>query len=311
MRCVSLFASALPLAGMAAAYPRVDGPQAAGVQLASRAAAAAGKTVIPKDSFNAFDTHWSYNYPWGTDHNGGARMNKAKVSTANDVLTLTASPASGEPPATNGGVQYPVHYLSGTVFAKQQFTVKPGGGYDFEADFKAPVAKGTWPAFWLTAVKGWPPEIDIAEWKGSGKISFNTFNTSSQVAAHDVTYPSPGNVSLKRSFQFDHSQDWITDICFKWHTIRAQIRTASATDVWVKFFMDGGEITTQYGKNYVNSAFYLVSRLNDLFPFAAFTYPNHSSQIIDLQMEGSSGSPGPSAGTTFQIRNVQVTDYNP
>ncbi|KAK7988292.1 hypothetical protein PG989_008607 [Apiospora arundinis] len=268
MRCVSLFASALPLAGMAAAYPRVDGPQAAGVQLASRAAAAAGKTVIPKDSFNAFDTHWSYNYPWGTDHNGGARMNKAKVSTANDVLTLTASPASGEPPATNGGVQYPVHYLSGTVFAKQQFTVKPGGGYDFEADFKAPVAKGTWPAFWLTAVKGWPPEIDIAEWKGSGKISFNTFNTSSQVAAHDVTYPSPGN----------------------WHTIRAQIRTASATDVWVKFFMDGGEITTQYGKNYVNSAFYL---------------------IIDLQMEGSSGSPGPSAGTTFQIRNVQVTDYNP
>lgn len=48
---------------------------------------------------------------------------------------------------------------------------------------------------------------------------------------------------------------------FKWHTIRAQIRTASATDVWVKFFMDGGEITTQYGRNYVNSAFYLVSRL--------------------------------------------------
>lgn len=198
MRRVSLFASALPLAGLAAAYPRVDGPapQAAAVQFASRAAT--GKTVIPKDSFNSFDTHWSYNYPWGTDHNGGARMNKQKVSTANDVLTLTASPATGEPPATNGGQQYPVHYLSGTVFAKQQFTVKPGGGYDFEADFKAPVAKGTWPAFWLTAVKGWPPEIDIAEWKGSGKISFNTFNTSSQVAAHDVTYPSPENVSLEK-----------------------------------------------------------------------------------------------------------------
>ncbi|KAK8088486.1 concanavalin A-like lectin/glucanase domain-containing protein [Apiospora hydei] len=245
MRGLPLFASALPLAGIATAYPRVDGPGAAGVQFSSRAA---GKTVIPKDSFGAFDTHWSHNYPWGTDHNGGARMNPSKVSTSNNILTLTASPASGEPPPPTAG--------------------STGGGYDLEADFKAPVAKGTWPAFWLTAVKGWPPEIDVAEWKGTGKISFNTFNTSSQVAAHDVTYPSPEN----------------------WHTIRAQIRTASATDVWVKFFMDGGEITTQYGKNYVNSAFYL---------------------IIDLQMEGSSGSPGPSAGTTFQIRNVQVTDYNP
>ena len=37
-------------------------------------------------------------------------------------LAKTASPASGEPPATNGGQQYPVHYLSGTVFAKQQLT---------------------------------------------------------------------------------------------------------------------------------------------------------------------------------------------
>ncbi|KAK8050145.1 glycoside hydrolase family 16 protein [Apiospora phragmitis] len=269
MRGFSLLASALPLAGVATAYPRVDGP---GAQFVSRAA---GKTVIPKDSFGAFDTYWSHNYPWGTDHNGGARMNPSKVSTANDVLTLTASPASGEPPATNGGTQYPVHYLSGTVFAKQQLTVKPGGGYDLEADFKAPVARGTWPAFWLTAVKGWPPEINVAEWKGSGKISFNTFNTSSQVAAHDVTYPSPDNIADSKLQVAHHQGPDPNRLCDGRMGQVLHGRWRDHHSVW---------------QNYVNSAFYL---------------------IIDLQMEGSSGSPGPSAGTTFQIRNVQVTGYNP
>ncbi|KAK8055696.1 glycoside hydrolase family 16 protein [Apiospora rasikravindrae] len=290
MRGLTLFA----LAGAATAYPRVDGPgaaaQAAGVQFSSRAAAAAGKTVIPKDSFGtAFDTHWSHNYPWGTDHNGGARMNPLQDLHGQQrpdpdrLARLRRAPRHQRRPAVPRAL--PVGHRLREAAAHRQ----AGGGYDLEAEFKAPVAKGTWPAFWLTAVKGWPPEIDVAEWKGSGKISFNTFNTSSQVAAHDVTYPSPEN----------------------WHKIRAQIRTASATDVWVKFFMDDGEITTQYGKNYVNSAFYLVSRLDSPASSAASSSTNSSSQIIDLQMEGSSGSPGPSAGTTFQIRNVQVTDYNP
>jgi len=31
------------------------------------------------------------------------------------------------------------------------------------------------------------------------------------------------------------------------------------------------------------------------------------SRIIDLQMEGSSGSPGPTSNTTYLIRNLSVT----
>lgn len=121
-------------------------------------------------------------------------MAESKVSVSDGVLTLTASPVGGEPPAKNGGVQYPIHYLSGTIHANQTFTVQPDGGYDISADFKAPLAKGTWPAFWLTAVKGWPPEIDLAEWKGSGKVSFNTFNTSSEVASENIDYPNDDQV---------------------------------------------------------------------------------------------------------------------
>lgn len=36
----------------------------------------------------------------------------------------------------------------------------------------ASVLKGTWPAAWLTGAKSWPPEIDLAEWKGNGKVRY-------------------------------------------------------------------------------------------------------------------------------------------
>jgi hypothetical protein len=92
----------------------------------------------------------------------------------------------------------------------------------------------------------------MAEWKGSGKISFNTFNTSSSVQAKDVAYKEPG----------------------KWHDIKCQLRDNGNNIVQVKYWMDGTEVTTHYGKDYVGKELYLV---------------------INLQMEGSSGSPGPAA----------------
>lgn len=210
-------------------------------------------------------------------------MTKAQVSIPTPgTLQITASPASNQPPATHGGKQIAIHYLSGAIGAKQHFTVPSSGGLRFSASFLAPVAKGTWPAFWLTGVAGWPPEIDMAEWKGSGKISFNTFNTSSVVAARDVNYSDAG----------------------KWHEIRCEVKSVGgAGNVEVKYWMDGKEVVTQWGKGYVGKELYLV---------------------INLQMEGSSGSPGPKtskytgnrgsneaeayckADTTYSVRDLEV-----
>ncbi|TVY55291.1 Galactan endo-beta-1,3-galactanase, partial [Lachnellula suecica] len=103
------------------------------------------------------------------------------------------------------------------------FSVAASGGFDFSGEFQATTTKGTWPAFWLTAVNGWPPEIDMAEWKGAGKISFNTFNTSSVVAAKDVAYASPG----------------------AFHAIRSELRDLNGKDVQTKFYMDGVLMATQ------------------------------------------------------------------
>ena len=199
--------------------------------------------MIPSTSFtsqSAFDTDWNYLYPWGSDHNGAARMSTAQATLSNTssggVLTLTARRVDGEKPATHGGKQIPIRYLSGAVLARERFNVSRGGGYDFAGDFKAPTARGTWPAFWLTGVDSWPPEIDMAEWKGSGKISFNTFNTSSEVRARDVEYPRPG----------------------EWHTVLCEVRdVGNGRDVSAKMWMDGKVVETQYGRGFVGKPMYL------------------------------------------------------
>lgn len=198
----------------------------------------ATRTMIPKTCFDSvadFENSFGYLYPWGSDHNGAARMDKDHIKISDSVLKLTASPATGQKPASSGGKSIDIHYLSGTVYAKDHFNVSRSGGYDFTGDFRATTTKGTWPAFWLTAVKGWPPEIDMAEWKGSGKISFNTFNTSSKVEAKNVDYPSPGD----------------------FHSIKSELRDLNGRDVQIKFYMDGNLVTTQVGKDFTGVPMYL------------------------------------------------------
>lgn len=151
-------------------------------------------------------------------------------------MTLSAVYTTGLGTVTSGGKTIQLHYKSGTIYAKPTFTCALGGGYDITASFIAPTTKGTWPAFWLTAVSGWPPEIDIAEWKGNGKISFNTFNTSSSVTAHDVTYSNPGST----------------------HTVKATVRPESdGKTAKINFYLDGTLQMTQFGANYVGKAMYL------------------------------------------------------
>ncbi|OBT79828.1 hypothetical protein VF21_01550 [Pseudogymnoascus sp. 05NY08] len=221
---------------------------------------------IPSTSFDSqstFNTYWSYNYPWGTDHNGAARMASSQVSVGGGQVTLTAAPTTDQAPTSDG---LAIHYLSGTIYAKEYFTVAANGGYDFTGDFLASTAKGTWPAFWLTGANSWPPEIDLAEWKGSGKISFNSLGINNQWITKDVTYNSAS-----------------------WHTLKMEVRDLNGVDVQTKFYMDGALQATQTGNAMVGKPFWL---------------------IMDYQMEGSSGSPGPTSSTTFALKGFTAYSYN-
>lgn len=198
--------------------------------------ARAGTALIPDTCFDSQDdleTYFEYNYPWGDTHNGAALMSSAQVSIIHDAYLQLRSDYTG-PQADNADLSY----NSGTVYAKQHFTVEADGGLDMQANFVAPVAEGTWPAFWLDGVNSWPPEIDLAEWKGTGKVSFNTFNTSSEVAALDVDYPTPSTA---------------------WHTILVELRPESdGTTLKADFYMNEELVTTQYGDGMVGQPFYMI-----------------------------------------------------
>lgn len=140
--------------------------------LLSLAVLAQGASLIPStcfDSYTSLEKYFSYLYPWGSDHNGSARM----IGNSSDheyilidtpgTLTLLARPVTGQDP-TSGGQE--INYLSGAVHSTDTFTVETGSGFDIQAEFQAPTAQGTWPAFWLNGANSWPPEIDLAEWKG-------------------------------------------------------------------------------------------------------------------------------------------------
>lgn len=227
---MALRALCLSMLALATASPTSSSP------LHERALKKRATTLIPDTCFSSqstFESYFSYNYPWGDTHNGAALMKQSQVSIIHNAYLQLMSNHTG-PQSDDSSLSYD----SGTVYAKQHFTVAADGGLDFQANFVAPVAKGTWPAFWLTAVEGWPPEIDLAEWKGTGAVSFNTFNTSSEVAAKDMTYTTPTTA---------------------WHTILVELRAGSdGSTVKANFYMNGDLIVTQYGTDMVGAAFYLI-----------------------------------------------------
>lgn len=193
-------------------------------------------TLIPETCFSsteALESYFSYNYPWGDTHNGAALMSQGQVSIIHDAYLQLRSDYTG--PQSGDST---LSYNSGTVYAKDHLTVEAGGGLDFQANFVAPVQEGTWPAFWLDGVNSWPPEVDLAEWKGDGKISFNTFNTSSEVLAFDYDYSTPTTA---------------------WHTVLAELRAEDdGTTVKIDFYINGDLITTQYGNEMVGEPFYMI-----------------------------------------------------
>ncbi|TWI83984.1 LamG domain-containing protein [Chitinophaga japonensis] len=234
-------------------------------------AAATWETVIDGNSFNsysAFEAAWNYLYPWGSDHNGTARMygsptDHNHIYLSNGVLTEKATRINWDEGNSSADPYLPIRYHSGAVHAKTHVLVNDQfPNWEVKCDFQAPSVKGSWPAFWLTGVNSWPPESDIMEFKGDANNWQNTFRTPSDVSSTITWVSSPGN----------------------WHTYRVWITKVNDTDVDIHYYIDGNWKAVHRG-NFVGKPFYV---------------------IINLQMEGSSGSPGPSADTYLHARNVYI-----
>jgi hypothetical protein len=238
----------------------------AGLSVPVSPAHAVWETLVDGTSFNSvtsFTNKWAHNYPWGTDHNGSARMNQTNVTVSDGVVTLTSSPTNGHEGASRASPHLTIRYNSGTFYLKQPITVSQQfPTWDISGQFKVPTQTGTWPAFWMTGVNSWPPESDFMEFKGSAGCNQNTY---------DGTWR--GKITTVKAADAD------------WHTYRMVATLVDSTSVDFRYYIDGLMQTEQTATTFVGSPCWL---------------------IIDYQMEGSSGSPGPSASTYCYMTNIVV-----
>ncbi len=219
---------------------------------------ATAETIIPSDSLTPdnFDTHWNWFYPWGDTHNGSAKMYVDQVtldaSGMATIVAVTPDPESGW------------KYRSGAFHSKAQIVVDDQNPeWDIKGEFKAPVVRGSWPAFWPTGAWNWPPEVDILEFKGDNYNWFNTYDGG-----------------------WEEKLVWVSDAATAWHEYRSHFTQINATDVKVEFYLDGNLVATHTGSNFVGEPF---------------------DVIVNMQMEGSSGSPGPTGPTYYYARNIVIT----
>lgn len=232
----------------------------------------AWETLIDGESFASygnFEAKWNYNYPWGTDHNGSARMvgsstNHNQISLSGGEMTITATRLSSSPgnSTANGFTNVAIWYNSGACYAKQQVLINDQfPSYTISGDFAVPTNRGTWPAFWITGVNSWPPESDIMEFKGSSTNWQNTYDGGWE---NKLT-----NVSNAGSY----------------HNYKCWYNKINATDVECHYYIDNNWVARHVMSNSVDKPMWL---------------------IVNMQMEGDSGSPGPSGNTTYNIKNVYM-----
>jgi hypothetical protein len=239
------------------------------------AAVQAWETVIDTSTFasySALQATWNYLYPWGSDHNGTARMYASSSDhnhvylESGGVLVLKATRITWDEGNSSSDPYLPIHYHSGAIHGKPQVLVNDQfPNWEVKGDFQAPSARGTWPAFWLTGASSWPPESDILEYKGDPRNWFNTYDGGWENTIVGVS--SPGS----------------------WHNYRAWITKVNATDVDIHYYLDGNWVGRHRGSNFAGKPMNI---------------------IINLQMEGSSGSPGPTSDTFYRARNVYVGRTN-
>ena len=201
-----------------------------------------------------FDEKWNLLYPWGEDHNGSARMFPENVEIEEDGILKIHSEwidwnwegySTADP-------HLRITFHSGAIHAKKIIQVtKELPHWEISGDFKAPVAYGSWPAFWISGVDSWPPEIDILEFKG------NTFNWQNTVTgpAWDQTV-------------WTTEKTEVANADTEWHNYKLVMDRINDNDLNVTMFIDD-QVKHSVVKDFTNDRFWL---------------------IINMQMEGASGT---------------------
>lgn len=94
-------------------------------------------------------------------------------------------------------------FTSGVISTAGLFSQRYGR---FEARLRAPAGTGLWPIFWLRALEGWPPAIDVAAFHGHDAARFNAGLWYREL---DTTSDASSTLALDWSENFHvYSVDW-------------------------------------------------------------------------------------------------------
>jgi beta-glucanase (GH16 family) len=244
----------------------------ASVTTAPRARAATFDTVIGTSSFNSYsalESEWNYLYPWGPDHNGSARM----YGSATDHNHVTLSGNTLTLRASR------ISRDEGTSSSTPHLPIKYHSGAVHAK--KQILVNDTYPSYEIkgefqapTARGTWPAFwlTGVNSWPPESDVleykgdNRNWFNTFRGATDVSTTTVAVGSPA-------------------SWHEYRVWITKVSATDLDIHYYLDGMWRGQHRAAGFVGKPMWL---------------------IINLQMEGSSGSPGPTGDTVYRARNVYV-----
>ncbi|MBK0382845.1 family 16 glycosylhydrolase [Pedobacter sp. SD-b] len=239
------------------------------------------ETVLNGTSFTSYQTleaNWNYLYPWGSDHNGTARMYASSTDRSQlyieepGILTIKATRIYDNLGISSAAQHLPIHYRSGAINLKQHVILDDKyPTWQISGDFKAPTMRGAWPAFWISSAGPWTAESDILEIKGTPVNHANTYDGG-----------------------WESNTTNLPDADTKWHNYEVVISRIldgagnPTLNARCDYYIDGSFIGTHTGSNFYNKEYWV---------------------IINMQMEGSGGSPGPTQDIYYYAKNVLIKRF--
>ena len=159
-----------------------------------------------------------------------------------------------------------IHYFSYTCYAKQQVNVS-----------------AAWPK-WRVSGEFQCPSVR-GTWPAFWLNGANQWPPESDIMEFKGSTTNWTNTYKNQNGQWSSVGTTISNPA-NWHTYTAYLtRIGTTSNVSIEYWIDGTRVSTQTGQNFVNEPLNL---------------------IIDLQMEGSSGTPGPGGNTVMRARNVTI-----
>lgn len=159
-----------------------------------------------------------------------------------------------------------IHYYSYTCYAKQQVTVS-----------------ASWPKWRVSGEFQCPSAVGT--WPAFWLNGANQWPPESDIMEFKGSTTNWTNTYKNQNGQWS-SVGTVVNTPSNWHTYTAYLyRIGTTNNVTIEYWIDGVNVSNQTGQNFVNEPLNL---------------------IIDLQMEGSSGSPGPTGNTVMKARNITI-----